>query len=103
MAYEKAWKENKEAEKKLTIATEAYNSYRGIDKSPPEKIASKKATGAKSLTSKTTASVINQVFMLYSNLLMKEACQPWTKIVKEQIGSEPWTDLCRINQPKKHT
>jgi hypothetical protein len=41
--------------------------------------------------------------MLYSNLLTEEARCPWTKIVEEQIGCIPWTDLYGVDHPKKHT
>ena len=72
-AYEQARKEDKEAEKKLVKATEAYSSYQGTDENPPEKKALKKATDAKTRTSKAIVPVIVQVFMLYSNLLTEEA------------------------------
>ena len=52
---------------------------------------------------KAIAPVIGQVFVMYSNLLTEEVRQPWTKIVKEQIDSEPWMDLCRIDHPEKCT
>jgi hypothetical protein len=54
-AYEQACKEDKEAEKKLVKATEAYSSYRGMDENPLENKALKKATDAKICTSKAIA------------------------------------------------
>jgi hypothetical protein len=49
----------------------------------------------------TIASMIGEVFMLHSNLLMEAMRQPWTEIVKEQINSDPWMDLYGIDHPKK--
>ena len=82
-AYEQARKEDKEAEKKLVKATEAYSNYQGMDENPPEKNALETATDAKTRTNKAIVPVIGQVFMLYSNLLMEEVGQPSTKIVEE--------------------
>jgi hypothetical protein len=61
-----------------------------------------KATEAKTSASKAIAPVIVQVLMLYSNLLTEESRQPWTIVIKEQIISEPWTDLYGSDHPKKH-
>jgi hypothetical protein len=35
--YNKAWEEDKETDKKLQKATEAYYNYQGMDGNPPEK------------------------------------------------------------------
>ncbi len=39
------------------------------------------------------AHIANQVFQLYSNFLLEEARQPWSKILAEQIDCSPWKDL----------
>ena len=101
-AYDKACKNDNESNKMLASATEAYSSYQCIDENPPEKKVLIKATDAKSCTSKAIAPAINHMFILYSNLLMEEARQAWTKIVKEQINSEPWAYLYGVDHPKKH-
>ena len=71
-----------------------------MDANPPEKKALKKANESKTCTNKTIAPMIGQVFMLYCILLMEEARQPWTKIIKEQIDSEPWTDHMGMINPR---
>ena len=102
VANDTACKEDKEAECKLVKATDAYSSYQGTDENPPEKKTLKMANEAKTCTSKAIAPVIGQVFMLYSYLLTEEARHSWTKIVEEQIHSEPWTALYGNDHPKKH-
>ena len=39
------------------------------------------------------ALVMENVFLLYSNLIAERARQPWTKIMQEQVEAAPWTDL----------
>ena len=73
----------KECSKKLTKAKLAYKMYTGKDENPPEKKAVQKATEACTHVSKAIMSMIHQVFMLYSNLLMEEARCPWNKIHEE--------------------
>ena len=38
-------------------------------------------------------SVMNQIFLLYSDLLSEEAKQPWNRIPAEQVYCSPWMDL----------
>ena len=39
------------------------------------------------------AEVAGKMFVLYKNLLSKNARSKWTTIVASQIGASPWTDL----------
>ena len=42
-----------------------------------------------------------QIFELYANLCLDEACQPWDKIVKAQTNTVPWEDLKgKVHQSK---
>lgn len=43
-----------------------------------------------------------QLFMLYSNLMVEEASLPWNKIIQEQIDTSPWTDVYGKTHHKKH-
>ncbi len=70
--YDTACKEDKEAETKFDRITEAYISYQAQMKILWRKN-EKKASDDRSHTSKTITSMINKVFMLYSNLLLEEA------------------------------
>ena len=47
--------------------------------------------------------MIQQMFMIYSSLLMEEARCPWNKIIGEQIDCDPWTDLYVEDHPRKST
>ena len=99
--YQLAIKEDLEAEEKLTAATEAKESYLGSEENPPVIKSWKKATAAKTRTSEAVASAIHEIFMQYSTLLSEEARRPWTKIVEEQINSEPYTDVYGIQHSEK--
>jgi hypothetical protein len=59
----------------------------------------KTATEAYDKGEDSVASVTNQVFLLYPNLLLEEARQPCNKILAEQIDCSPWAKL----QGVKHT
>lgn len=52
----------------------------------------KMATKAYEKATKAVISVVNQIFLLYSNLLSKEAKQPWNKIHTEQVWWPRWMD-----------
>ena len=45
---------------------------------------------------KQKTTVAQAVFQLYSNLLTKEACQPWDIIMKEQTELSPYTNIFRV-------
>jgi len=60
------------------------------------KQAEKTATTAYGKAKAEMALVMEQVFQLYSNLIVEKARQPWTKIVSEQIDATPWTDIQRV-------
>jgi hypothetical protein len=60
-------------------------NYKGKDENSPEHKAVEKATEAATCEDEAIESIINQVFQLYSNLLMEEARRPWFKMLKEQI------------------
>jgi hypothetical protein len=71
-----AIKEDLEAEEKLTAATEAKESYLGMEDNPTVIKLWKKATVDKKRTSEALASAIHEIFMQYSTLLLKEAHCP---------------------------
>ncbi len=74
-----------------------------MDENPPVIKSWKKATAIQTRTSEAIETMIHEVFIQHSTLLSKEAGQPWTKIVKEQINSEPWTNVYWVQHPKKCT
>ena len=49
--------------------------------------------------------IASQIFQLYSNFLLEEARQPWSKILVEQIDSSPWKDMRGVvhNSPRSKT
>ena len=73
----------------------------GEDANPPKEKAVQKATEAGTHTDEAVESIANQVFQLYSNLLMEEARRPWNKILGE-IDCSPWINLFRVEHTKKH-
>ena len=80
-AYKKAEKEKKEWAKKLDKATEALGKHMGEDANPPNEKAAEKATEAVACANEAMESIANEVFQLYSNLLMDEARRPCNKIL----------------------
>ena len=46
--------------------------------------------------------VVEQVFQLYSMLIVETDRQPWTKIMQEQVEAAPWTDLQGLEHDEKH-
>jgi hypothetical protein len=62
-------------------------NYMGEDVNPPEAKVLQKDTEASTFTNEAVAPIISQVqvFQLYSNLLQKEAHQPWNTVIEEQI------------------
>jgi hypothetical protein len=56
-----------------------------MDENPPEKKILKKASEAKTHTSKTKALVIDQVFVLYSDLITGDARWPWNKLLRNKL------------------
>ena len=85
----------------MTMAIEDYSNYKGRDENPPEKKAVEKATEAVACEKETIASLIAQVFQLYTNLLTDEARRPWCKILGEQIDVTPWSDLFGVKHAEK--
>jgi protein involved in ribonucleotide reduction len=75
--------------------------HTGEDANPPEEKAAEKATEAVAHANETMESIANQVFQLYSNLLMEEARRPWNKILGEQIDYTPWIDLFGVKHADK--
>ena len=71
------------------------------DANPPKEKAVEKATEAIDHVSEAIGFIANQVFQLYSNLLLEEARRPWNKILKEQIDCTPWVDLFGIEHAEK--
>jgi hypothetical protein len=53
----------------------------------------KTATEMHKKNTEAVMSVVNQIFLLYSNLLSDEANQSWNKILAEQVDCNPWMDL----------
>ena len=84
-----AVKDKEECIKKLTKTIEALEKYMGEDANPPKENAVQKATEASNHADEAVESIANQVFQLYSNLLMEEARRPWWKILGEQIDISP--------------
>ena len=50
-----------------------------------------------------TALVKEQVFQLYSTLIVEKARQPSTNIVQEQVEAAPWTDLQGVKHAEQCT
>ena len=61
------------------------------------------ATAAIEKAKAEMASVAEQGFQLYSNLITEKARQPWTKIMSEQIDAAPWTNIQGIQHAEQHT
>ena len=61
----------------MTKATEASENFMGEDVNPPKEKAVQKTTEAGTHADEAVESIINQVFQLFSNLLMEEASRPW--------------------------
>ena len=95
-------KDKEEYIKKLTKATEALEKYMGEDVNPPKEKAVQNATEARTFADEAVEYIANQVFQLYSNLLMEDARRPWCKIPGEQIEVSPWIDLFVAKHNKKH-
>ena len=93
--------DKEECIKKLTMATEALENYAGEDTNPPREKAVQKATEGVTHADEAVESITNQVFQLYSNLLMEEARRPWNKILGEQIDCAPWVDLFGVEHTEK--
>jgi ABC-type multidrug transport system ATPase subunit len=75
----------------------------GEDVNPPNEKVVQKATEAGTCTDEAIESIIyiNQVFQLYSNLLMEEARSLCCKILGEQIDCSPWIDSFGVKHAKK--
>jgi hypothetical protein len=73
------------------VNQEACEGYRGFgrytreDANPPKEKAAQRATEAIAHTDEAIESITNQVFQLYSNLLMDEARRPWNKILGNKL------------------
>ena len=93
-AYEKLVRAEKECTKKLKEAVLNHDLAEGKvkDDSALSK-AINKASEAQTKAKSAVVHVANQVFQLYSNFLLEEARQPWSKILVEQIECSPWKDL----------
>jgi hypothetical protein len=99
-AYQDACKDNVEAEKQLAKATEAKDSYRGMDENPLVIKFWKKATAAKTRTGENIESTIQAIFLQYSTLLSEEGSRPWAKVIKEHCAS---SCLCRLRHSSNCT
>ena len=93
-------KDKEECIKKLTKTIEALEKLMGEDANPPKENAVQKATEASNHADEAVESIANQVFQLYSNLLMEEARRPWCTILGEQIDVSPWIDFFRVQHIK---
>jgi hypothetical protein len=91
--YQEACKADLKAEEKLTAATNPKENYQGTNENPPVIKSWKKATAAKTHTDEAVESTIQAICMQYATQLSETARRPWTTIVGEQIGYEPWTDV----------
>ena len=70
-AYDKACKEEEECIKWLQKTQEVYDDYQESDEKPAKKRAVEKANEAVTKANETIKSIINQLFSLYSNLLVE--------------------------------
>jgi hypothetical protein len=63
------------------------------------------ATEAQAKAQSVVVHIASQIFQLYSNFLLEEARQPWSKILDKQIDSSPWKDLRGVvhNSPRSKT
>eukprot|EP00804_Cyclotella_cryptica_P029600 CCRYP_017308-RA/>CCRYP_017308-RA protein AED:0.23 eAED:0.61 QI:0/0/0/0.75/1/1/4/0/372 len=93
-AYERLARAEKECTEKLEEAVLSRDLTEGEvrDDSALSK-AIDKATEAQTKAKSAVEQVANQIFQLYSNFLLEEARQPWSKILAEQIDCSPWKDL----------
>ena len=92
-AYDRLLRTKKEHKMKLQDANlQAEFASEGQEKDRLEQ-AAKTATITYEKPMVDTTSVMEQVFQLYSMLIMEKARQPWTKIMQEQVDATPWTDL----------
>ena len=101
-AYEKAVKDKEVCIKKIAKATEALEKYMGEDANPPKEKVVQNATEAGTHADEAVESTTNQVFQLYSNLLVNDARRPWNKVLEEQIDCSPWIDLFGVKHAEQH-
>ena len=80
-AYQDACKENTKVENNLVKATEAKDSYQGMDENQPVQKSWKKDTAAIKCTGETIESTIQATFLQYSTLHSEEANPSWEKIL----------------------
>ena len=69
---------------------------------PPVATAVRMTIKAQAKAKSAVEHIASQIFQLYSNFLLEEARQPWSKILAEQINSSPWKDLRGVvhNSPR---
>jgi hypothetical protein len=93
-AYKKCVGSEKECSNKLKETRLSLKiSKSKIEEDSIQAKAVKMATEAHDKAKESVASVTDQIFLLYSNLLLEEARQPWNKILAEQIYCSPQTDF----------
>ena len=63
------------------------------------------ATDAQAKAKSAVEHIASQIFQLYSNFLLEEYRQPWSKILAKQIDSSPWKNLWDVvhNSPRSKT
>jgi hypothetical protein len=101
--YEKLVRAKKECMEKLEEVVLNRDLIEGEvrDDSPVAK-AVQTVTEAKAMAKSVVEHIASQIFQFYSNFLLEEARQPWSKILAEQIDSSPSKDLRGIvhNSPR---
>eukprot|EP00804_Cyclotella_cryptica_P015098 CCRYP_000665-RA/>CCRYP_000665-RA protein AED:0.26 eAED:0.72 QI:0/0/0/1/1/1/3/0/330 len=91
-AFERLVRAEKECTEKLEEAVLSHNLTEGKVRDALSK-AIDKATEAQTKAKSAVEHIANHIFQLYSNFLLEEARQPWSKILAEQIDCSPWKDL----------
>jgi hypothetical protein len=76
-------------------------SQGNLDNSTQAKVV-KTATEVYEKSIEEVMSMVNPIFLLYSNLLLEKAKHPWTKILAEQVDCSPWMDLQRVEHTAPH-
>jgi hypothetical protein len=89
VVYDKASKDQEECAKTLTKANEALVNYKGEDTDLFKAKVVQKTNESSTHANEAVSPIIDQVFWLYSNLLLEEAQQPWDKVLEKQIDCKP--------------
>ncbi len=85
------------------IGPKSKNDAEDPNQSSPDNLkASSKTPFWKKVALEAKATAAEGFFLLYMNLLRKDARFCWDKIVASQVGAAPWTDLQGNEHEKEH-